>query len=320
MSPAAQIQTLCTEKLSGPIFTFPKKSSLVGTISRSEFGFILLCAVVVGLMTSLPYTIGWSLADRDTIFTGVLAHDTDSNNYLAYGNEAASGSWLFHNPMTGEPHRAVFFNLEWLAIGKTAYLLHISLPAATNLMRLLCIGLMSFGVYWLSAFVSEDKVVRRVALAAIMTGGGFGWIVAVHLLHVPLNSSYFLDLSNANLFPFHWALKIPHFLVSETFVVFGLCFFLRGEHRGLVCDYLAAGVCYLAAGCCRPYDMLYLMASTGLFLIYSSVRSRAVGSFIRMLPILLCLPLLLYYYWIFKVHPFFVSGASQGDLPRPPDC
>src|SRR5207245_4549162 len=140
-------------------------------------------AVVVGLMTSLPYAIGWGLADRNTLFTGVLVHDTDSNNYLAYGNEAASGSWLFHNPMTGEPHRAVFFNLEWLAIGKTAYLLHISLPAATNLMRLLCIGLMSFGIYWLSTFIFRQKFLRRIALAAIMTGGEFGRIETFPPLH-----------------------------------------------------------------------------------------------------------------------------------------
>jgi hypothetical protein len=312
MSTAADVNVRLRQAPLGSTVAWPKVAT--GVIARSEIKFVLLIAAAVGALTSLPYAIGWRLDARETVFTGVLAHDTDSNNYLAYANQAASGSWLFHNPMTGEPHRAVFFNLEWLVIGRIAASLHISLPATTSLLRLLCIGLMSLGIYWLSTFVLRDTLVRRAAVVAIMTGGGFGWLAAVHLFHVRLDSSYFLDLSNANLFPFYWALKVPHFLVSETFVVFGLCCFLRGEQRGLTRDYIAAGACYLAAGGCRPYDMLYLMAATALYLVFSCARSRAIRgvTLIRTLPLLMCFPLLIYYYWIFKVHPVFRWWSLPG--------
>src|SRR5581483_9407585 len=175
-------------------------------------------------------------------FSGVLQHSADSNNYLAYVHQSQSGQWLFYNPMTAESHAAVFFNLEWLAIGKLAWLLRISPAAATNVLRICFIALMSYGVYWLSSFFLCTRLVRRIALIVIMTGGGFGWIAAVHLLHVKLDSSYFIDLSNGNLFPFYWALKLPHFMFSETCAVFGFCFFFRVERRATMSNYWVAGL------------------------------------------------------------------------------
>jgi hypothetical protein len=286
----------------------------LGIIARSEIRFIFFFTLSLCVITSLPYVTGRFISVPGTVFTGVLQHDTDSNNYLAYANQAASGKWLFHNPMTGEPHRAVFFNLEWLLIGKTASWLHVSLPFAMNLQRLLCIALMTYGVYWLSTSLFHSVLVRRVALVAIMAGGGFGWLAALHLLRIRINSSYFLDLTAGLQFPFYWALKLPHFLVAESFVVLGLGFFLRAERCRRTLDYIAAGLCYLLAGTCRPYDMLYLMAATTLYvaLRYWQGKRARREIFLRALPALMCLPLLSYYYWIFKIHPVFRWWSLPG--------
>src|SRR5262249_8221039 len=117
-------------------------------------------------------------------------------------------------------------------------------------------------------------------------------------------------------FPFYWALKLPHFLVSESFVVLGLCFYVRAESRNRFGDYLAAGVFYLASGACRPYDMLFLMAATALYLAVDS-RAKLRWSLIRRaFPIFLCLPLLGYEFWIFKIHPVFRWWSLPG-LPPP---
>src|SRR5689334_6539850 len=105
MSTAADVNVRLRQTPLGSAVAWPKVAT--GVVARSEIKFVLLIAAAVGALTSLPYAIGWRLDARETVFTGVLTHDTDSNNYLAYANQAASGSWLFHNPMTGEPHRAV---------------------------------------------------------------------------------------------------------------------------------------------------------------------------------------------------------------------
>ena len=314
MTATAQVKSLPAQPT--PVLVVPPspKATRPGSIERSEIKFLAVFTALICLLTSVPYVAGHLLSFPGTVFTDVLDHSLDENNYLAYTNQAASGSWLFRNPMTGEPHSAVFFNLEWLMAGKMAVAFHISPAAALNVQRLLCLILLCGGVYWLSSFLLQSRLLRRIALVATMAGGGFGWIAAVHLLHIPLDSSYFLDLTNANLFPFYWALKLPHFLVSESFIVLGFCFFLLAERDGLTRYYAATALCYLAAGSCRPYDMLFAMAATSLYLACQAYKTgdwRGVIG-IRALPVWLCMPLLGYFFWIFKLHPVFRWWSFPG--------
>ncbi len=289
------------------------------SFSRSEFRFVAVFAIVLCILTSLPYWTARRTTIPGKVFTGLLVQSFDSNNYLAYSRQAADGQWLFRNPMTPEPHKPVFFNFEWLLIGKVASILHVSLTDATDIVRVISIAVMCFAVYWLSIYVLQNAFIRRIALVAVMAGGGFGWIVAVHLLGVRLNSSYFLDLTNANLFPFYWELKLAHFLISETFVFLGLAFFLCAERSRRALYYAGAGLCYMAAGTCRPYDMLFAMASTALYLawVFWSEPNRRSGLILRSTPILMCIPLLAYFLWIFKVHPVFRWWTIAGN-PAPP--
>lgn len=289
-----------------------------GITGRSEFKFVLLFALTLCMLTTVPYIAGHRASFKGTAFTDVLVHSYDSNNYLAYANQSASGRWLFRNPMTAEPHQRVFFNLEWLLIGKISFLLRISLPTATNVLRLLCLALTCFSIYWLSSFLFASSLVRRIAVVAVMTGGGFGWVAALHVFHIPIDSSVFLDLSNGNLLPYYWALKLPHFLISESCVVLGFCAFLGAENSRRVGYYIAAGVFYMCAGACRPYDMLFLMTATSVFLALSCFADPdgrwQLG--LRAVPVLMCVPLLGYYYWIFKIHPIFRWWSLPGN-PAP---
>ena len=290
-----------------------------GSIARSEITFLVCFTLALCVLTSLPYVLARVVSFPGSEFSGVLDHSLDTNNYLAYVHESATGSWIFHNPMTGEAHAPAFFNLEWLFMGKVARLFHLQPAAAMNVCRLLCLALLCAAVYWLSSFLFESPLMRRIATVACLAGGGFGWIAAVHLFHVRLDSSYFLDLTNANLFPFYWELRVAHFLVAESFIVLGLCFFLCAESSGRVCYYAATGLCYIAAGTCRPYDMLFVMAATSLFLALSYKRAYQpdLALVLRALPIWICVPVLGYYYWLFKLHPVFRWWSIAGN-PAPP--
>jgi len=311
---AANLRSGFSEATLGMAGAVPPRSPQTGVIARSEIKFLIFITLALCIVTSLPYAAGHLVSFPNTVFTDVLIHSFDPGNYLAYANQAASGKWLFRNPMTPEPHAASFFNLEWLVIGKLSSLLHVSLGFAMGILRLLCIVLMCFSVYWLSSFLFESVFIRRMALVASLAGGGFGWVAALHLLRIPIDSSYFFDISNPVFFPFYWALKLPHFLISESFVVLGLCLFLRAERSRCARHSIEAGLCYLVAGLCRPYDMLFLMASTGVFLAAWCWEHRDLRWEItlRALPITMCVPLLGYYYWIFKIHPVFRWWSLPG--------
>jgi hypothetical protein len=66
--------------------------------------------------------MGFTLPFQHSRFNGNLAFDSDSNDYYAFMNQSKLGQWLFHNPFTPEQHKAVFFNLEFLILGKLAAL------------------------------------------------------------------------------------------------------------------------------------------------------------------------------------------------------
>lgn len=291
----------------------------LGCVKRSEFTFLSFLTLFLCVVTALPHMVGHIVHIPGTVFTDVLVQSYDSNNYLAYARQAASGKWLFHNPMTSEPHLAVFFNLEWLLVGKISSSLRISLAAGLEVLRMICLALMCFGVYWLSSFLFTDRLTRRIVAVATLAGGGFGWLATLHLLHIPIDSSLFLDLTNANLFPFYWALKVPHFLVSESLLVLGFCFFLRGENTCRVHNYILAAIFYSASGACRPYDMLFAVTATALFIVVSRLRKPHQLTYLnqRSIPIVICLPLLCYYYWIFKIHPMFRSWSLYGNAAPP---
>lgn len=119
-----------------------------GSFARSEVNFLICFTLGLCVLTSIPYMLGRVVPFPGSVFSGVIDHSFDTNNYLAYVHESANGSWLFYNPMTGEPHAPAFFNLEWLLMGKVARVFHLQPAAAMDVCRLLCLVLLCVAVYW----------------------------------------------------------------------------------------------------------------------------------------------------------------------------
>src|SRR5208283_4284075 len=153
-----------------PSSTMPSATSTVtaiansrtGQVRISEWNFVVLFVFGLCILVSIPFALGRRLSFPDSRFIGQWGFEYDTNNYLAYAHQAASGNWLFHNPMTGEPHGNVFFNGEWLAMGKMAALLGISVGDAMYVQDLFSILLMSIAVYWLSAYLLASISIRRL--------------------------------------------------------------------------------------------------------------------------------------------------------------
>ncbi|HLV88151.1 MAG TPA: hypothetical protein VKV39_14290 [Candidatus Sulfotelmatobacter sp.] len=300
--------------------TKPVEQRNRGPVAPSEMRCVVCLGLAICLVTSIPYVLGNRIAPAGTRFSNVLVYEKDQNNYLAYAHQAASGQWLFHNPMTAEPHGNVFFNLEWLATGKMAALFRVSAASAMQIQRWMAILFLCFAVYWLSAYLVESVAARRVALAVVMLGGGFGWLVMLRRLGLPVNVLYFPDFQWGVSSPFYWSLRVPHFAVAQALIVLGLVFFLRAERNGRALDFIWSGLCYAAAGTCRTYDMLSVLLATGLFVCLMAWQERDYGRHLRMriIPILVCMPVLAYYVWLFKVHPVFRWWSQAGaDPPNP---
>ena len=142
-------------------------------VRSREFGFIVLAGLGLALATSIPYVLGHLLPFPDSRFNENLVFDIDMNAHFAYARQAAAGHWLFYNPMTPEPHAPVFFNLEWLLLGKLAAVMGGSVELAFQAVRIAWIFVLCFALYWLSSFLFDTIVMRRIVFTAIMLGGGF---------------------------------------------------------------------------------------------------------------------------------------------------
>ncbi len=283
--------------------------------------FVALFALGLVLVTGVPYAVGHALdLDRESRFRGNLVLEGDMNAYFAFMRQAAEGDWLFRNTLTAEPHEGAFFNLEWLLAGRTARLLGSSLETAFQIQRVFAAILLCFALHALACRLIRDPAVRRIALATILLGGGFGWTLELTPLSELFRRSEFLDLI-AGVHPFFWVLFSPHFLIAQAGSIVTFVLYLRAEERGTARDYGLAALALLVVGSMRPYDMAFLATTLTVHLALSGlsepgVRPRAALP-LRLLPVAASLPLFGYYVWLLKIHPVFRWWGSQTVVPPP---
>ena len=85
-----QIATTASIRRLSPIATlaisteWSPKTLEPGAIARSEVKFLAFFTLALCLVTTLPYAAGHLVSVPGTVFTDVLEHGIDSNNYLAY--------------------------------------------------------------------------------------------------------------------------------------------------------------------------------------------------------------------------------------------
>jgi len=285
-----------------------------------ERRFVLVVAVLLALLSSLPYLAGWAQDASASRFDGVMAFEHDTNSYMAYMRQASEGALLFSNPFTPEPHEPALFNLEWLVGGWIAALPGSSPVIAFHVLRGFGIFALCFGVAALLRQLFATTIMRRVVFGALLVGGGFGWLLQFDALRGPLSALKLLD-TYAGLHPFFWMMFSPHFLLGQAASVLALLAILRAERSGRLAHAALAGLAILLAGAMRPFDMLVLLVTAGFFLLANAIGrgERAPAQLLRRaLPLLVPLPLLLYQRWLFSTHDVFHWWNLQ-NVALPPD-
>lgn len=285
-------------------------------MARREFAYPLVLGIVAAAIGAVPCLYGHSLSDQSLWFDHNLVFRGDFDQYFSFIRQSAEGRWLFHNQFTPEPHGNVFFNLEFLAVGKLAVLLSCSIESAYVIAGALAALLFVFSLYRFSAFVFETLTMRRLVTTAIVLGGGFGWLKVF-----PAAKKLGMIDTYLGLHPFFGILLQPHFLIAQALSLLSICFFLQGEKYHHKRDYVWSGLVCAALGAIRPYDMLYLFCVFSLytFLVALCHRERSASALgWRITPILIAMPVMLYYLCLFQFHPVFRWWSIQGMSSPPP--
>lgn len=280
---------------------------------RSDRLFVLAVGLVLTVVTSVPYAVGL-LADLEGRFDWHLVFEADQNAYFGFMRQAREGAFFLTNPFTPEYHRPVVVNLEWAAVGYLARGTGLSLEATYHLLRGVFVLVFCGALHWLSGFLFETRLARRLVLLLLGFGGGFGWLLYLPGIGAQLNPRLFLDLG-VGFHPFFWMLLQPHFLMGETLALLCLGLFLRGETTDDVRWHTGASALCAVLGLVRPYDVLHVLSALGLYTALRGLRGpeRRTALWRGVLVATPSLAVLGYYLWLFR-HPVIRWWAIQNSL------
>jgi hypothetical protein len=283
--------------------------------------FAVAVGVTVFAVTQVCYWQVESHAPPNYVPVGLANLAMDIYSYFSFIWQAASGHWFFNNAMTSEPCGRVFFNLQWLALGKCMGWFGWSPQFTFTLWRLVGSIALVTGFSLLALQILPLRSQRVAAILMCAFGGGFGWIVAalgsVGIIDTSQTSGLKVPLMDliGPVHPFAQMLKNPHYsLPHGTFLLF-IAMYIQGERTSKARWYVAAAAMAVVQGLIRPYDVITICALIPAFICVESVRGRSPAenvSLKRVIPLLACLPLLVYFYYVFSIHPIFKWWAIQG--------
>jgi len=288
-------------------------------IDRQEWRWAIAWAIIILIITSLPYLYGAMISTPTNQFGGFVIGVEDGHSYLAKMQQGRAGYWLFRLAYTPEPHRPEPFYLFYILLGKLAGLTSLPNMVVFHLSRLLTVpaGLLAF--YYFAAYFLETVKLRQLAQLIFGFTGGLGW------LWLTLGGSNELGWMPVDL----WVPDASFFLTALTFThlplaqglllllsVTGLEFVRHGQKR---VGFIAAG-CGLLVSLIHPHSLPIISLILGLYLLQQNFRQRrqlAKGMGRLVLLTLPSLPYLLYAWVVFNRNPAFVAWRVQSQTFSP---
>lgn len=302
--------------------------------TRSPFAFPLVLALAIAVLGTFPYIYGYWSADGGNRFMGFVGRGVfGPNGYFMLARQAQDGLDLFENLSTPEPLPRVFFNLEWWLFGRMARWMGLQLIAVEHIWRIGTVFLFVFAAYYLVRQCLETEFQRRFALALMVLGSGFGWVLwlvsklAVLLLPALRAHTQAFDgnmvLFKDQLFPLSLdmsgisvpieLINQPHFLRAQAFAALMAGLLIAGETTGKRRYFAGAGLAALAHAIIRPFNvpemylifLLYplLLAARDKHLDWKRVVNYAI-------PALIVLPQVVYYAWLAYVGALGATGPK----------
>ena len=148
------------------------------TGKAEERRWVIRFSIMVMLVTTLPYLIGFWRQGQDWYFSGFVFGVEDGNSYIAKMLSGNQGAWLFYTPYTAFPQQGFLAFLPYLLLGKLTAPPgeHEQLVALFHLFRWVAGMVCIWATYDLMAIFIQDIRLRRLGTAVASLGGGLGWL------------------------------------------------------------------------------------------------------------------------------------------------
>ncbi|GAP21147.1 hypothetical protein [Leptolinea tardivitalis] len=289
--------------------------------------WLISASIIILFFTSVPYLMGYFKQGTEWHFTGFLFGVEDGNSYIAKMLSGTYGSWLFKSPYTAIPQKGVLAFLPYIIMGKLAFPpeVHDQLVALFQIFRWVAGGLLIFSVYLFAGLFSANENQKRWASLVILLGGGLGWIGWMML---PETGAWRLPLEvySPEAFGFLSILGLPHLAAARAFLLFGLFFYIKEEHRSsVVGDSVKGGLCWLTAGFFQPLAIVvgYGILAWHILLVFLINRNNRLKEFEKYLKKAIILgsisvPWVIYNFLFFQSDDYLRAWYTQNVIQSPP--
>ncbi len=304
----------------------------LGTVTRVEWQRVAIFALIVMMMTTLPYVIGWLSAGTDWEFGGFLFGSDDGCSYLAKMRLGARGDWLFTIRYTSEPHDGALLFFPYILLGRLTGLftgtndphLPTALAIAFHTARVISGTLLIVVTYRFVAIFLRHPGSRMLALVLIILGGGFGWLLSIFGL-TDLFDSLPVEFYVPEGYSFLIVFGLPHLALARCAMLLGfMCLFrallITDSPRAWARWTLLAGMSWIVMGLCVPFyiAVLYVILGVWGLATWGQQRRFPWALFWRAVSAgVIVLPLLLYTTVVFLTNDVMGNWSSQNSLPSP---
>jgi hypothetical protein len=304
-------------------------------ITGGERRWVWVYAILVMLVTTIPYLVGFARQSDTWRFTGFVFGVEDGNSYIAKMLSGAAGSWLFRTPYTTQPQHGVLAFLPYLLLGKLASppAMHEQLVALFHLFRFLAGILEILATYQFLAFFINRTDLRRAGLVLATLGGGLGWLLVL-IGNGSLFGSLPLDFYSPETFGFLAIYGLPHLALARAGLLWGLLAYLHAMQRPAhptLSDFVRLNLFWSLVALAQPLTGVIMGFVIGLHWISLAVhlawqkirtgsdeKSRLVRSTgLLVAGGILPVPFLIYNALVFNLDPFLKSWTEQNIITSP---
>lgn len=297
----------------------PKTNTLI-TLSTREWRWLVSWAVVIMLISSMPYLYGWWLSTPQMQFSGFFVGVEDANSYLAKMRMGAEGGWLFQLAYTPELHEGAYLFTFHLFLGKLARLINAPLPLVYHLARIIFGLTLLLTLYCFISYFISDLPQRRFAFLTAATGSGLGWLIIALQLTPRLGLP--LDLYVPEAFIFLVLLHLPHLALAESLLLWAILLTLQSWQSNSWQPILWAGCALFLVALIAAFYLAVFVAVLGLTWLALTIRAN---SFQKTSPYLfkliaatvIPLPVLAYDAYIFTFNPVLRVWNQQNLILSP---
>lgn len=307
-----------------------------GTRTQLPIRTILLPALILLALVSLPYLSAARAGGQEYVFGGFLLNPIDGNTYLAKMYQGYEGAWRASLPYTAEAGEGAYLFLFYLFLGHLARWTGLSLVAVFHLARVAGTAAMLFALYRFltRALPSETPPGSRLPvvkglgtafwLAAL--GSGMGW------LSVPFGG-FTSDLWVAETYPFLSGYATPHFALGLALLLAlltlpeggpsGTALFSRTWRQQALGAGLRALPAALLLAVLSPFGAVIAGVVLAGLLAWNWFERRSEALHPALVGRLAGIalgggPLLVYYLWLTRSDPVLAGWNAQNLTPSPP--